>query len=325
MLLAGFETPDRGDILLEGRPIGRTPAWRRGIGVVFQNYALFPHMTAEENVAFPLRARGLSRSAIRPRVARALDLVRLSRDADRRPARLSGGQQQRVALARALVFDPKLVLLDEPLAALDRPLREEMQHELRRLHRNLGVSIIHVTHDQAEALALSDRIAVLQQGRLRQLGSPRDLYETPASAFVARFMGESNSLHGRLREMVEDGIAAIVLESGLVVEAAVAEAVAPGERCIVAIRPERIAVAAVAAADMGEGALPATVREVAYGGDHLRLSLILGEPGAGVPGAPATEIIVKRPAGAPLVGLAPGQRAAIAWQPDHARVLRPER
>jgi putative spermidine/putrescine transport system ATP-binding protein len=317
MLLAGFERPDAGEILLEERPIARTPPHRRGIGVVFQNYALFPHLTVAGNVAFPLRVRGVGRAEQQDRVARALDMVRLVGLEDRLPAQLSGGQQQRVALARALVFAPRLVLLDEPLGALDRQLREEVQLEIRRLHERLGVTMMYVTHDQAEAITLSDRIAVFSEGAVQQLGTPQELYDDPASAFVARFVGENNRLHGRV-DGIEDDLAVVRLDCGPVVEARLADAEA-GEACVVSVRPERIAVAAVAAEDMGEGALPATVTEVIFHGDHVRLRLEVG-----LPGAPPAPVTVKRPAGVPMAGLEPGRPAAIAWQPYHARAFRPE-
>jgi len=316
MMLAGFEQPDGGEILLDGQPITRLPAHRRNIGVVFQSYALFPHMTVAQNVAFPLEVRGVSRAGQRERVDRALDMVRLAGLADRLPAQLSGGQQQRVALARALVFEPRLVLMDEPLGALDRALREEMQAEIRHLHAALGVTMLYVTHDQAEALRLSDRIAVMAGGMLRQVGTPQDLYERPQDAFVAGFLGESNFLPGLVME-IEDDTALVRLECGVVVEA-LAGAMQKGERCIVAVRPERIAVAAVAAEDMGEGALPATLLESAYLGDHVRLLLRVG-----VPGFPMADVAVKRPAGVPMSGLEPGLPAALAWQPHHARAFPP--
>ena len=194
MMLAGFETPTAGQIMLAGRDLARVPPHRRDIGVVFQNYALFPHMTVAENIAFPLSVRGVPRSDIAVRVARALDTVRLSGFGERRPAQLSGGQQQRVALARALVFEPKLVLMDEPLGALDKQLREEMQLEIRRLHERLGITIVYVTHDQAEALTMSDRIAVFHRGVIQQIDTPAAVYEQPRNAFVASFIGESNRL-----------------------------------------------------------------------------------------------------------------------------------
>jgi len=314
MMLAGFERPDGGEILLDGAPITRLPAHKRNIGVVFQSYALFPHMSVAENIAFPLQVRGISRASQRERVARAIDMVRLSGLDDRLPAQLSGGQQQRVALARALVFEPRLVLLDEPLGALDRALREEMQAEIRHLHAALGVTMLYVTHDQAEALRLSDRIAVLAAGRLRQVGTPQALYETPQDAFVAGFLGESNFLPGEVVE-IEDDIALVRLDCGALAEA-LAGTLHAGERCQVAVRPERIAVAGIAAEEMGEGALPATLLEASYLGDHVRLLLRVG-----VPGFPPAEVAVKRPAGVPMAGLEPGLPAALAWQPHHARAF----
>ncbi len=314
MLLAGFERPDAGEILLEERPIARTPPHRRGIGVVFQNSSLFPHLTVAGNVAFPLRVRGVPRAEQQDRVARALDMVQLAGLEDRLPARLSGGQQQRAALARALVFQPRLVLLDEPLGALDRQLREQVQLEIRDLHKRLGVTMIYVTHDQAEAIALSDRIAVFAAGAVQQLGTPQQLYDDPTSAFVAGFLGENNRLPGYI-DKIEDDLALVQLDCGPTVEARLADA-EEGETCVVSVRPERIAVAAVTAAEMGEGALPATVTETIFHGDHIRLRLEVG-----LPGSPPAPITVKRPAGVPMVGLEPGQPAAIAWQPYHAQAL----
>ncbi len=314
MMLAGFERPDGGEILLDGAPITRLPPHRRNIGVVFQSYALFPHMTVAENVAFPLQVRGATPAQQRDRIRRALDMVRLSDLADRMPAQLSGGQQQRVALARALVFEPRLVLLDEPLGALDRALREEMQAEIRHLHAALGVTMVYVTHDQAEALRLSDRIAVMAGGTLRQVGTPTALYETPHDAFVAGFLGESNFLPGTV-SAIEDDIALVRLDCGVQAEA-LAGALQLNQRCQIAVRPERIAVAAITAEEMGEGALPATLLEAIYLGDHIRLLLRVGAPGF-----PTTEIAVKRPAGVPMAGLEPGLPAALAWQPHHARAF----
>jgi putative spermidine/putrescine transport system ATP-binding protein len=310
MMLAGFEAPDAGTILLAGQDVTRLPAHKRGIGVVFQNFALFPHMTVAENIAFPLEVRRVPKPDRPPRVARALEMVRLAGFGARMPAQLSGGQQQRVAIARALVFDPALVLMDEPLGALDRALREEMQLELRHLHEQLGVTMVYVTHDQAEALTLSDRIAVFAGGEVRQCGTPAAIYETPGNLFVAGFVGENNLLPGQALR-AEDDIIEIRLDCGTTVEAQAAGAV-PGQPCIVAIRPERIAVAAITAEEMGEGAIPATLLEAIYQGDHIRLRLNAGTP--------PTAITVKRPAGAPL-SLSPGQPCAIAWQPHHARAF----
>jgi len=311
MMLAGFEAPSAGRIFLEGRNIAHTPAHRRGIGVVFQSYALFPHMSVAENVAFPLSVRGVPRAERAARVARALAMVRLDGFAERRPAQLSGGQQQRVALARALVFEPPIVLLDEPLGALDKALREEMQLEIRHIHQRLGVTMMYVTHDQAEALTLSDRIAVFEGGRIRQVAEPRRLYDRPADAFVAGFVGENNLLPGEILAR-EDDTCRIRLDCGPVVEAEAADAGGAGERCVVAIRPERIAVAPVTAAELGEGALPATLREAIFLGDHVRLRLALGDGG---------EILAKRPAGGGALP-EPGGPAAIAWPEGAAFAFR---
>ena len=194
MMLAGFESPTAGEILLDGRPITKTPPHKRNFGMVFQNYALFPHMTVAANVAYPLTVRKVPKADIDKRVARALDMVQLGGKGDRFPSQLSGGQQQRVALARALVFEPQLVLMDEPLGALDKQLREHMQIELKELHRQLGVTFVYVTHDQGEALTMSDRIAVMSQGRILQVGSPTEIYEAPVNRTVADFIGETNFL-----------------------------------------------------------------------------------------------------------------------------------
>ncbi len=313
MMLAGFEQPSGGSIELAGEDVVPLPPHRRGIGVVFQSYALFPHMTVAANVAFPLSVRHVPREEQRRRVTRALEMVRLAGFGDRRPAQLSGGQQQRVALARALVFEPRLVLLDEPLGALDRQLREELQFEIRHLHQRLGVTMIYVTHDQSEALTMSDRIAVFHDGSIQQVATPEILYEQPTNAFVARFVGENNRLAGVVRT-VEDDTAGVQLDCGPLVQARFGD-VRPGERCVVSVRPERIAVAAAAAADLGHGAVAAELIEAIYLGDHLRLRLSLGGGG---------EVVVKRPAGAGMAGLAPGRPAAIAWQAHHALTFRPE-
>jgi putative spermidine/putrescine transport system ATP-binding protein len=214
-MIAGFVPPSGGRILLNGNDIVSLPPYRRHLGMVFQNYALFPHMTVAENIAFPLRMRKLPRGDIETRVQRMLDIVRLAGLGERSPAQLSGGQQQRVALARAASYDPSLLLMDEPLGALDKNLREEMQYEIKRFHREIGATVLYVTHDQDEAATMSDRIAILNHGRIAQIGRPRELYETPASAFVASFLGEANlfevaalsqSAPPRLRVETKDGL-----------------------------------------------------------------------------------------------------------------------
>ncbi|MFM7531763.1 MAG: ABC transporter ATP-binding protein, partial [Rubrivivax sp.] len=200
MMLAGFESPTHGEIVLDGKPIHRLAPEARNIGMVFQSYALFPHMTVAENIAFPLSVRKVAREEAARRVTEVLAMVGLKGFEDRRPAQLSGGQQQRVAVARALVFEPRLVLMDEPLSALDKQLREQMQYEIKRLQRRLGVTVVYVTHDQTEALTMSDRVAVFNAGVVQQLDTPERLYEQPANAFVAGFIGENNRLAGTVTE-----------------------------------------------------------------------------------------------------------------------------
>ncbi len=308
-LIAGFLRPDGGEIWLDGRLLGEMPAHRRGIGVVFQEPRLLPHLTVAENVGFPLAMRRVGRAERDRAIRAALAMVDLAGLAERRPDTLSGGQAQRVALAAALVFKPSLVLLDEPLGALDRQLREAMQGELRALQQRTGIAMLHVTHDQAEAMAVSDRMAVIEAGQLRQVGTPRALYDAPANVFVARFLGEDNQIPGRVAA-VEDDIAVVRLPGGALVEAR-DTGVAVGGNCVISVRPERLAVAAIAAEEMGDGALPAVLREVAFRGDHVRLTLE----------AAGTTVLVKRPAIAPLAGFVPGADLALAWQPHHAQAL----
>src|ERR1700722_11537999 len=204
MMIAGFEQPTSGDILIGGSVVTPTPAYRRNIGMVFQNYALVPHLTVAENIGFALKQRGLAKPEVREHVRRMLDLIQLSGYEARFPQQLSGGQQQRVAIARAIVFNPPVLLMDEPLSALDKQLREGLQLEIKRLHERLGITFIYVTHDQREALVMCDRIAVMNNGRIEQLGSPGDLYDRPANRFVASFVGESNFLEGRVESVEEN-------------------------------------------------------------------------------------------------------------------------
>ena len=239
MMLAGFEPATHGEIYLDGQPINNVPPHKRGIGMVFQNYALFPHMSVAENLSFPLEVRGMDRSERESRIKRALSMVQLDEFGHRRPAQLSGGQQQRVAVARALVFDPDLVLMDEPLGALDKNLREQMQYEIKHIHEQLGVTVVYVTHDQSEALTMSNRIAVFNDGVIQQLAPPADLYERPENAFVAQFIGENNRLSGTVREI--NGSECVVdVEDGSVVKALKVNVEAPGDNCTLSLRPERV-------------------------------------------------------------------------------------
>jgi putative spermidine/putrescine transport system ATP-binding protein len=245
MCIAGFVQPSEGAVLLDGRDITALPPERRDFGMVFQGYALFPHMTVAENVAFPLRVRGLSRAERDARVRATLDLVQLSRFAERRPAQLSGGQQQRVALARALVFDPALLLLDEPLSALDKKLRAELQEELKALHRRVGRTFVNVTHDQEEALSLSDRVAIMNHGRLVQEGAPAELYERPRTRFVADFLGKSNFFQGKVQGLAPGGFAVQSGGTRLVQALPACNAPpSPGASALLSLRPEKIVVLA---------------------------------------------------------------------------------
>lgn len=239
MMLAGFEPATHGEIFVDGKPINNVAPHKRGIGMVFQNYALFPHMTVEENLAFPLQVRNISKADIADKVKRALDMVELAGFGARRPAQLSGGQQQRVAVARALVFDPMLVLMDEPLGALDKQLREQMQFEIKRIHARLGVTMVYVTHDQSEALTMSDRIAVFNDGVIQQLSTPDALYERPENSFVAQFIGENNTLEGVV-ETIDEHVCTVRLPTGDAILAEPVNVKKPGDRTLISIRPERI-------------------------------------------------------------------------------------
>jgi putative spermidine/putrescine transport system ATP-binding protein len=265
MMLAGFERPTSGDIMLEGRSIQDLPPHKRDFGMVFQNYALFPHLSVADNIAFPLAVRKLPRREIGKRLTRALEMVQLNGLEQRLPAQLSGGQQQRVALARALVFEPRLVLMDEPLGALDKRLREQMQYEIKGLHRRLGITIVYVTHDQVEAMVLSDRVAVFNHGAIRQLDTPRAIHEAPADGFVARFMGETNSAVGRV-ETVESGRVSLRLDKGPTVVGICRRPVTPGERMLMSVRPERIRIGPPSSF---ENAFDAVVEDLTYLGDRL--------------------------------------------------------
>ncbi|WP_207461734.1 ABC transporter ATP-binding protein [Azospirillum sp. SYSU D00513] len=274
MMLAGFERPTSGTIHLGGKRIDHLPPHRRQMGVVFQNYALFPHMTVAENVAFPLRMQRLPRAEIDRRVERALDMVRLGALKDRRPSQLSGGQQQRVALTRALVFEPDVILMDEPLGALDKQLREHMQIEIRDLHRRLGLTIVFVTHDQTEALTMSDRIGVFNAGRIEQLDAPHAVYDTPRSRFVAQFIGETNLMEGRVAAL-EDATATVIVE-GLPLRVRRTDGLALGQEVSLSLRPERIR---LGADSVGGNLLPVTISDCVYHGDHMRVQLASGPLG----------------------------------------------
>ncbi|MBR0650071.1 ABC transporter ATP-binding protein [Roseomonas terrae] len=301
MMLAGFETPTAGSILLDGRSLDRLPPYHRGIGMVFQSYALFPHMTVAENIAFPLTVRRRPRAEIEDAVRQALDLVQLTAMGGRRPAQLSGGQQQRVALARALVFKPPLVLMDEPLGALDRQLREHMQIEIKHIHARLGVTLVYVTHDQGEALTMSDRIAIFRDGSLQQVGLPGEVYERPLTSFVAQFVGESNQFAGTLRDVT--GL--VELDGGWRMPATIVHPLAIGARTTVSVRPERIRLS------RDDGAAGA-VQELIYHGDHLRVVVRTDHGHA---------VFAKLLAGAVPAWVRDGAAIRVSWDAADARAL----
>jgi len=239
MMLAGFETPTGGEIYLDGEAINKIPPYKRGIGMVFQNYALFPHMTVQENLAFPLEVRKLNKSDVEDKVKKALDMVELGAFGNRMPLQLSGGQQQRVALARALVFEPRLVLMDEPLGALDKKLREQMQYEIKHIHEQIGITVVYVTHDQNEALTMSNRIAVFNDGKIQQISSPDILYEKPENAFVAQFIGENNQIKGKVKS-INGKMCVITTDKGEEIKSLKVNVNAVGDASTVSLRPERV-------------------------------------------------------------------------------------
>jgi putative spermidine/putrescine transport system ATP-binding protein len=301
-MIAGLSAPSSGRIEIGGRDVTWLPAARRNVGLVFQSYALFPHLSVHANVGFPLAVRGLARAEIRRRVEDALRLVRLEGFGGRRPSQLSGGQQQRVALARAFVFEPEILLLDEPLGALDRKLREQLQVELRQLQRSLGITTILVTHDQEEALSLSDRIVVLDEGRVQQIATPEDAYLRPANRFVADFLGTANRFEGLLHKdadgcflQLDDGALMPCADPGL----------APGQGVTAIVRPERIRIDPANAPDPDGASLPATVADVIYLGQSLRYHLDLN--------AEKSVIATSADHGARFPS---GTRVHLTWRPD---------
>jgi len=298
-IICGLTEPSSGRLIIDGRDETDNPANKRDVGVVFQNYALFPHLTVRENVAFPLQMRQTRAAELKAKVEATLAMVGLSSFGNRFPKELSGGQQQRVALARCLVYQPSLILMDESLSALDRKLRDGMRIEIKRLHRETGATIIFVTHDQEEALALADRICLMNEGRIEQLGTPEDIYERPGNAFVADFIGISNVMHGRVeageRFRTEDGV--LPLPGGCAARA--------GESGALVIRPEKIVLCAP-----GEAFVSGQVEETIYAGSETKLQVRLRS---------GARIAVRRLAGLPRIEL--GQDVFVRWDKDQARLL----
>ncbi len=308
MMLAGFEPATHGEIFLKDQPINNVPPHKRGIGMVFQNYALFPHMTVAENLAFPLQVRKKSKQEVTDRVRRALDMVQLGEFGGRRPAQLSGGQQQRVAVARALVFDPDVVLMDEPLGALDKNLREQMQYEIKHIHENLGITVLYVTHDQSEALTMSNRIAVFDDGVVQQLAPPADLYEKPENAFVANFIGENNVLRGKITQRNGESCRVDVGEGGEVTALAV-NIGGVGDRTTLSVRPERVW---LDPDDTFPNIFEGQVEELIYLGDHIRTRMnVCGH----------NEFIVKIPNSTAHDQLREGETVKVGWKMEDCRAL----
>jgi spermidine/putrescine ABC transporter ATP-binding subunit len=305
--IAGFVTLDEGSVLIDGQDISGVPVHLRNIGMMFQNYALFPHLSVADNVAFGLEVRSLPKAEVQERVRAALGMVRLTGLEQRRPKQLSGGQQQRVALARALVTRPKVLLLDEPLGALDKHLRQEMQIELRRIQRAVGITTIFVTHDQEEALTLSDRIAIFDSGRIVQEGAPMEVYERPRSKFAAGFLGEANFLHGTI-ESVSGGMATIALDNGDRAQCAVPGG-AVGQSVTLALRPEKISFDGAAG---GINRARGKVTDVVFSGNSTTYRVAVGER--------SMTLFRQNLSGNPL---APGAEVTLSWSADHLVAVTP--
>ncbi|HEV7275890.1 MAG TPA: ABC transporter ATP-binding protein [Devosiaceae bacterium] len=313
MMLAGFEDITEGEILVDGRRIDVVAPNKRDIGMVFQNYALFPHMTVEENLAFPLQVRRLPRARIEELVRETLDLVRLPGLGERRPDQLSGGQQQRVAVARALIFNPSLVLMDEPLGALDKQLREQMQFEIKSIHDRLGVTCVYVTHDQTEALTMSDRIAVFNAGAVQQLAAPDEIYERPRTDFVASFIGENNRIGGTVTAVSREGALGVDVGGGQTLQAVSPETgLAAGQHVVLSIRPERAAILEEGKTMANE--FEATVTEAIFVGDHIR---VVAQAAGG------WQVVVKSPNSAARGRLEVGTTARIGWRAEDCLALIP--
>ncbi|WP_299147452.1 ABC transporter ATP-binding protein [uncultured Tateyamaria sp.] len=310
MMLAGFETATHGDIRLDGVSINNIPPHKRGIGMVFQNYALFPHMTVAENLSFPLEVRKIGKSDREEKVMRALGMVQMQDFAGRRPAQLSGGQQQRIALARALVFEPELVLMDEPLGALDKQLRETLQFEITRLAHDLGITTVYVTHDQTEALTMSDRVAVFDDGRIQQLAPPDALYEEPQNSFVAQFIGENNTLLGII-EKIKGDTCEVRLDDGSIIDAKPINVTEVGQRTRVSIRPERVEMDKTRL-NPDAHTLKAEVLEFIYMGDIFRTRLRV---------AGNDDFVIKTRNAPDQIRLTPGTVVDIGWMAQDCRAL----
>jgi len=305
MMIAGFTAVDGGAILIDGVDIARTPPQRRGLGMVFQNYAVFPHMNVFDNIAFPLRARRIAGAEVETQVARALELVQLQRHATKFARELSGGQQQRVAIARAIVYSPPVVLMDEPLGALDKNLRYDMQSEIKDIQRRLGMTVVYVTHDQEEALNMSDRIAILDRGRVAQVGAPGEVYEQPANRFVAQFLGEANLLAGTVQRNGDAGLR-FAAAGGLSVAVRDQPGFGPGSAAVLFVRPEKVVLG-----DVADAPLSGEVRRSDFLGSVIRYRVACDDTVLTVDVANAAHL--RRPR--------LGERVGLRWLPDDATLL----
>tara|TARA_R110000850_G_scaffold276757_2_gene420018 strand:+ start:62567 stop:63736 length:1170 start_codon:yes stop_codon:yes gene_type:complete len=327
MMLAGFENVTSGSISINGIPITATPPYKRNIGMVFQNYALFPHMTVTENLAYPLKVRKLPRAQIKQKVTEYLKLIEMEDFGNRHPGQLSGGQRQRVALARALIFEPALVLMDEPLGALDKKLREQMQFEITRLHQKLGFTVIYVTHDQVEALTMSNRIAVFNRGKVQQFAEPSALYERPANAFVASFIGENNLIPATIQSIQPNGIVQAKLTNGTVISAVNGNCSDKDSTCIISVRPEKLRTAQLEGQETPnlttENRLAVTFVTRHYVGDFMRDFFSLPE---GAVGSLATDttITTKTLNGLNAPSFREGQTTELCWQQADCFAFQPD-
>ncbi|HLI11430.1 MAG TPA: ABC transporter ATP-binding protein [Alphaproteobacteria bacterium] len=313
-LIAGFLAPDSGEIRFDGRAVSAVPPHKRNIGMVFQSYALFPHMTVFDNVAYPLRMRDrLSRQAMQARVAETLALVQLSGFEERYPRQLSGGQQQRVSMARALVSRPRLLLMDEPLGALDKKLREQLQVEIKQIHRRIGSTFVYVTHDQSEALTMSDLVVVMHNSRISQVGSPREVYEAPNNAFVADFLGGANLLRGQIVAVRGDFLDVRIPSGQTIPVPRGAFTDGGGTDVSVFIRPEDIRIAAASGQRLsGLAGTPATIREVLYLGEALKVTALAG-----------SQAVTIRALRSEIDHIAPGRDVFLSWAVERSRLLAP--
>jgi spermidine/putrescine ABC transporter ATP-binding subunit len=310
MMIAGFEIPNKGEIFVNDEKIMLKPSYKRGIGIVFQNYSLFPHMTVERNVGFPLRMRKVEKRETQKRIRDVLELVKLADYEKRFPKQLSGGQQQRVALARALVFNPTVLLMDEPLGALDRKLREHMQLEIKEITQSLNITVIYVTHDQGEALAMSDRIAVMNNGKIEQTGTAIDIYDNPANYFVADFIGESNFIIGNIVENNHRGCH-FMSQGGLIFKSLFNQDKFNRENKYLAIRPEKISI--VEEGESFPNQFVVMAEEVVYLGDIIKLKARLMEDG--------TELLIKQQNKSNTRQVKKGEKVSIGWKEEDSCIL----